>query len=206
MEALSLTGPLNDTIVERGRRIRLSLAFDRVLLVFRAWEDKELTEGQQLEITEAQLFAHRRDRRWAARREPKEREALITRVFKEYINTEAHKGKDGPRAIDFSADAPYIYASFRYAYGIDLERERGRMDWREFIALLQGLPEDAKINEVIGIRLRPLPEPNQYNADEIQALQEAKEYFALPVAPGEKKGYKQNLAELFGELAGMAKS
>lgn len=56
------------------------------------------------------------------------------------------------RTIDFIQDASLIYSAFRQTYGINLFNEYGRLHWYEFIALLEGVPEDTLLYQVRNIR------------------------------------------------------
>lgn len=56
--------------------------------------------------------------------------------------------------FDYEQDWGYIKASFMSAYGIDLDKEKIHL-WT-FYDLLNGLPKDCKLNEVISIRVEPL--------------------------------------------------
>ena len=49
---------------------------------------------------------------------------------------------DKKQTYDLTHDAGYIYTSFRQAYDINLFKEHGRLDWREFKILLRDLPDD----------------------------------------------------------------
>ena len=60
--------------------------------------------------------------------------------------------EDSERTIDFIQDASLIYSAFRQTYGINLFNEYGRLHWYEFIALLEGLPEDTLLYPVRNIR------------------------------------------------------
>ncbi|MGX6979121.1 Gp15 family bacteriophage protein [Vagococcus elongatus] len=53
----------------------------------------------------------------------------------------------------FVEDAGFIFASFLKDYGINLLKERNKMQWHEFKALFISLSGDTKIAEVMQIRL-----------------------------------------------------
>lgn len=80
---------------------------------------------------------------------------------------------------DLKHDASYIYNSFRQAYGINLFEEHGKLDWREFLSLLRGLPEDTEYKKIIDIRTRPYPK-GKHATEERRKLKEAKRAYALP--------------------------
>ena len=103
--------------------------------------------------------------------------------------------------MDFEADSDYIYASFKQAYGMDLIKERGKLEWKNFCKLLDGLPDKTKFKEVMRIRAMDVPEPTKYNQKERQNIMELKAYYALPVK-GTSRG--NGLDMLFATLEGMA--
>ena len=106
------------------------------------------------------------------------------------------------RLTSFEQDAPLIRAAFRQVYGIDLYRDK--LTWFEFTELLQGLPEGNKYADVIGIRARPLPAPNKYNAKEREWLMKAKQSVALHLTEAEAaKKYDNDVAKIFSGLKSM---
>lgn len=56
----------------------------------------------------------------------------------------------GKKDMDFKQDEQYIYSSFIFDYGIDLEKED--MHWWKFIDLLNGLSADCILSRVRDIR------------------------------------------------------
>ena len=110
--------------------------------------------------------------------------------------------KSEKRLTSFEQDAPLIRAAFRQVYGIDLFRDR--LTWFEFTELLQGLPEGNRYEDVIGIRAKPLPPPNKYNAKERENLMKAKQRVALHLTEAEaKKKYDSDVSRIFAGLIGM---
>ena len=85
---------------------------------------------------------------------------------------------------------------------MDLQEYQGRLHWKKFIALFQGLSEDTKIREVMKIRAMDIPEPNKWNWKQRKQIMELKSYYALPVQGG---GGQQGLDRLFGSLEALAK-
>jgi len=86
---------------------------------------------------------------------------------------------DKKQTYDLTHDAGYIYTSFRQAYDINLFKEHGRLDWREFKILLRDLPDDTKFKQVIDIRTRPYPK-GKGMSEERKQLKDLKRNFALP--------------------------
>lgn len=80
---------------------------------------------------------------------------------------------------DLKHDASYIYNSFRQAYRINLFEEQGKLDWREFLSLLRGLPDDTEYKKIIDIRTRPY-QKGKGVSEANRKLREAKRAYALP--------------------------
>ena len=104
--------------------------------------------------------------------------------------------------LDFEEDGEYIYASFMQDYGVDLIDMQGKLSWRKFIVLFDGLSEDTKIKRVMKIRSMELPAFTGKNQKQIQDILELKSYYALPVRGG---GEQHGLDSLFSALEGMAR-
>lgn len=79
----------------------------------------------------------------------------------------------------FKYDAWAIYSGFMQAYGIDLKKERGKLRWCNFKALLNGLPSNTRFKEILEIRMRKYPE-GKGTAKERATLREAKESVSYP--------------------------
>ena len=80
-------------------------------------------------------------------------QAVITeldRFFYEKKEVPRSGGSNGEELIDFDIDADYIYASFMQAYGIDLIDSD--MHWHKFSALLNALPGDTVMAQIMGFR------------------------------------------------------
>lgn len=65
---------------------------------------------------------------------------------------EDDSGSQIPRLYSLRRDAPYLYAAFREAYGIDLERED--MHWWKFCYLFGDLPESCMFHQLVTLRRR----------------------------------------------------
>ena len=77
-----------------------------------------------------------------------------------------HQSKQGgPAVFDYFQDASLIVAAFRQSYGMSLQ-ETLDLHWWEFLALLQGLPGDTRLSEVMDIRSMPIDpkEPHDVQA------------------------------------------
>ena len=128
----------------------------------------------------------------------------VSRLYSEVCNVLFEKTPEtgGKKLTSFEQDAPLIRAAFRQVYRIDLFRDK--LTWFEFSELLQGLPEGNKYSEVIGIRARPLPAPNKYNAKEREWLMKAKQQVAIHLTEREQaRKYEQDVGKIFSGLMSM---
>ena len=80
---------------------------------------------------------------------------------------------------DLKHDAPYIFVSFKQAYGIDLIEEQGKLDWRLFKIYLRELPDDSRLKQIVQIRVQK-PPTGKGTAKERERMQKLKRIYALP--------------------------
>lgn len=106
------------------------------------------------------------------------------------------------RLTSYEQDAGLIRTAFRQVYHIDLFRES--LHWFEFTELMQYLPEGNRYDETVGIRARPMPAPNKYNAKEREWLLKAKQSVALHLNDREQaKKYDADVGKVFFGLMSM---
>lgn len=184
----------------KGRLYRINPAFDVVLDIQNLYKEEELSAVDKLNTALCMLGISKLLLKLLSLDDKSE---LLEEVYKQCVNVKQRPevGKQGPPVLDFDEDAEYIYASFMSDYGIDLLEQRGKLSWRKFVYLFQGLTDKAKIKEVMKIRGMELPKPNRHNQKEIQNLIEAKSYYALPVRGG---GGQAGLEKLFNTLERLA--
>lgn len=128
-------------------------------------------------------------------------EPELLKAIYDLVKDDRPKPPDGPKHMDIEQDWPYICAGFQQAYGINLYRDK-TMHIMRFQALLQGLPKDTKLAEIIGIRAAKIPTATKYNAEEIAQLTRLKALYALQ---GTDKDLQTGLAGLFEMLEARAK-
>ena len=116
----------------------------------------------------------------------------------------APPSSDGKRVTSFEQDAPLIRAAFRQTYGIDLWKDK--LHWLEFTELLNGIPDGTRYSDVIGIRVKEMPEPNKWNFKERMKLAKAKESVALKKTQKEiDDTYQKDVQSIFDALLPFAK-
>ena len=190
----------NQIITNRGKII-VNPAFDIVLETQKLYLEESLTDYEKAEKALRMLVRNR----WNLRLyPPAEKVKLLEEIGKRYIETKKRPQikKNPMPVLDFEEDGDYIYASFMQDYQIDLIDEQGRLPWKKFLYLFNGLSSDTKIKQVMQIRSMEVPQYNGKNAKQIQQISELKSYYALPVRGG---GGQAGLDMLFRTLEGMAK-
>lgn len=156
---MRLNDLLPKTYEYRGDEIEIDLTFDNILDVFDILKSKDLFEIEMAELSMILLFG-------ADRILPEDYPAVFNDVFETYLKTDEEEiieydlagnpmptdkiDKEG--VIDLEQDAEYLFASFMQAYKINLYEAQGELHWLEFKALLNGLPEDTIIKQIIHIR------------------------------------------------------
>ena len=93
------------------------------------------------------------------------------------------RGGKSVRSFDFEIDAPYIYAAFLQAYGIDLTSVES-LHWFLFLSLFKALPDECKLSKIIGWRTADL---SKLSADSARQYARLKEFYALPDASTEEE-------------------
>lgn len=170
-----------------GQEYRLTPAFDNVLQMYAQLDDEDLTDAERMELM---LYYLTDDGPPDAR--------VLTAACEALFPTDRKPKAAAKKAFDFVQDADLIYAGFMQAYGLDLIDQQGKLHWLKFLALLQGLPSNTRFREVVEIRLRPLPAPTKYNAEERAQLLRAKQSVALAVSASERE---RNLQEGLRNMA-----
>lgn len=192
--------PNKKLITDKGKII-VNPAFDTVLEIQRLYKEEDLTDFEKIEQALKMLVKNRWNLRLFS---PGEKVKLMEEIGKVYIETKKRPQirKSALPVLDFEEDGDYIYASFMQDYEIDLIDQQGRLPWKKFIYLFNGLSSGTKIRQVMQIRSMEVPQYNGKNAKQIQEINELKSYYALPVKGG---GGQSGLDLLFHTLEGMAR-
>lgn len=184
--ALRLTETFEDVFEYDGEEYQVDMAFDNILIVFEVLKDGELTDAQKVETALYRLIEEDPDI------PIQEKSELLESIIDHFLIDE--KAEDMvPRDImgnpmpvqkkeasySFTYDAEYIYSSFMQAYGIDLFEQQGKLHWKKFAALLQGLPDNTMLMRIIDIRQRELPTGKGTEKERAQLLK-LKQQYKLP--------------------------
>lgn len=154
---MRLNDPLVTTFIYEGKEYNIDLVFDNVLDVFDYLNDERLREYERVVIALSLLLGDQ---------DYKPNIDLWNYIFDNFIsdrkdepirldlegNPMKKQANDNKRSIDLDQDGRYIYASFKQAYQIDLFEEQGKMHWDTFRSLLNGLPSNTVMQQIIRIR------------------------------------------------------
>lgn len=83
------------------------------------------------------------------------------------------------KVFDYQQDAEAIYASFFYAYRIDLIDYKGQLHYFKFKALLENLPEDAPMSKIISYRTMKIPTQKEASKEYISHVKKMKQLYRL---------------------------
>lgn len=191
----TLTDNLKNEIEIGEETYQLNLFFDVVLLFFDLMKDDTFTDGEKIEIA-FEMFvgdvAIPFDKKYE----------VVKYITETYILEQTEVNHDGTKHVkkyyDLKQDAEFIYASFMQEYGIDLIEQQGKLHWKKFNALLNGLRDKTRFKEIVGIRASELPKGKGME-EERKRLRELKRMYALEQGEHDKE---QQLNAMFNMLAG----
>lgn len=180
---------LPEKIEHDGKTYRLDLSYAAVFAAADALADERLTPDIKLRTALEILVPvkHPDDPR------------LLTAIF-DLIKDERPRPKQNRKLMDIEQDWGYVCAGFQQAYGIDLYQDK-TIHIVRFRALLEGLPKDTKLSEIIGIRGADIPAPTKYNQKQIADLTRLKALYALR---GSETSFQEGLERLYKMLSARA--
>lgn len=132
-------------------RLSVNPAFNYVLDIQKLYKEDCLTDLEKIDAALEVLVRNS----WNLRLlNPKERAEVMEEIAARFIRTKKRPEvkKNPVPVLDFEEDGDYIYASFMEDYRIDLIDEQGRLPWKKFLYLFNGLSADTKIKQVMQIR------------------------------------------------------
>lgn len=196
-----LTEIVDNIIIMPKSKFIINPAFDIVIEVQKLFKEEDIQEYEK--VNHALKMFVKND--WNLRLlSNAEKVSLLDEIGNRYVKVKKRPKtrKSQVPILDFEEDGDYIYASFMQDYHIDLIDKQGKLPWKKFLFLFNGLSSETKIKQVMRIREMEIPQPNGKNQKQIQEILELKSYYALPVKGG---GGQSGLDMLFSALEGMAK-
>lgn len=180
---------LPEEIEHDGKIYRLDLSYAAVFAAADALADERLTPDIKLHTALEILVPVKHPD------DPK----LLTAIF-DLIKDERPRPKQDRKLMDIEQDWGFVCAGFQQAYGIDLYQDK-TIHIVRFRALLEGLPKDTKLSEIIGIRGADIPAPTKYNQKQIADLTRLKTLYALR---GSETSFQEGLERLYKMLSARA--
>lgn len=188
-----LTSHLPEEIKIDGKEYRLNLFFDTVLLFFDLMNDDDFDDFSKIEIAFDMFVEHNEEFDFEVKFE------TVKAISEQFVNSEdGEQTGSGKIHYDLKQDAEYIYSSFLQEYNIDLIEKQGELHWYKFRALLNGLRDDTRFKEIVGIRAAELP-TGKGMEEERKRLTKLKNLYALKK---DQRTREEELDELFNVLAG----
>ena len=174
----------------KGQTYELDLSYGAFFAVADLLKDDRLMYGQKVS-TALEIFI---------RGEHPEDPELLQAIYD--LLKDDRPRYDGPVYMDIEQDWPFICAGFQQAYGIDLYADKSIhiLRWQ---ALLQSLPKNTKLMDIIGIRSAEIPKPTKDNGKQIAELTRLKSMYALR---GTGKDFQTGLGGLFDLLMAQARA
>lgn len=183
---MTLQAQPNATIVYDNVEYNFFPYYNRVLtLLTEVFPSEELTDAQKIYLTVTSVSD--------APPSQGTFELIVHELF-----PPKKKHTDNTKTMDFEQDAALIYAAFLQTYGIDLYAVRNQMDWRIFVALLKGIPENTELSRTIKIRGMKVPERTKDNSEYVDSIIKAKRAVALEEPIAVKK---QRMAKMWLKVA-----
>ncbi|MCG4280859.1 Gp15 family bacteriophage protein [Lacticaseibacillus saniviri] len=184
---LKIYEQIDDAVKVGDKVLQLDMAFNVILVAIDMLSDKDLTELEKIEGLITIVVAN------PPALTLEEKILAASKIVSDHINlnpikrieydldgnpmpTKKIDGDDQVMSLKF--DGNLIYASFRQAYGIDLFDEQGKLHWAKFSALLNGLPEDTAMRQVMTIRGKKIDK--HMSSDEKQEIKKLQEYWRIP--------------------------
>lgn len=183
---LNLGYELETTVAIDGIKYELDMSFDNILRLQDMFSDKEVPGAIKVVLALDMLIEKRLDM------DIEKQSDVLKSIFENFIRGEKldkpnydiagniMPSTEGAkeRVMSFKQDANYIYASFMQDYQIDLFEQQGRLDWRKFIALVDGLSKGTRLKEVIEIRTMDVPKGKK-SGEQKKKVEDAKRKYAL---------------------------
>lgn len=184
---MNLAYPIDDTVEIDGKAYELDMSFDNILRLLDLIQDKTIDDVTKVGAGLIMLINENLKHYGV-----ETRANIFVELFKKAVGTdepeeqnvdlEGNPMPDIPdsdkKVYDLVQDVDYIYASFMHTYGIDLFEQQGKLHWKKFKALLNGLGEDTIFSRVIGIRTAEMPS-GKGMAKERERLRKLKRKYAL---------------------------
>lgn len=180
----SLVNEIDHEIIVEGSSYTVNDSFDNVLKIFEIMESF-IPDYIKVDIALENFLGE------IPKLDFDQRNKLLEKIFELYITNDNEirpmldiKGNPMPKPkkrqfFSLMYDAELIFAGFLQDYGINLRAEKGKLCWRDFIALFNGLSSQTRFREVVEIRMRPYPK-GKGTTEERNKLRKLKKELSFP--------------------------
>lgn len=168
----------NDNFEVDGENYEVDASFDNILRTIELYNSTDYRADTQILVLTMMLFGDESYEKLVNNYNYLELKTICDSALETYIKEKKRveyddlgnevpqfQSDENVKMIDFDTDANEIYSSFMQTYGIDLHEELGKMHWFKFIALLNGLPDNTRIREIMSYRGYEKPPKGQTHHD-----------------------------------------
>ena len=195
---MDITRKLSDVLEIGNEKFVLKMSFNNVLKVIELLTDEEVNEmvkpyvaleiltGVNFsdlgytpdEVVEIFIQVYQSHIQLSDDEEKEVRDVEGNVIPQHLVDKAKENDNDDAQLYSLKYDGSYIFSSFYQAYKIDLIEMQDKLHWKKFNALLNGLPSDTKLMEVIKIRSwKPQKGDSAKHKEEMKKL---KELYKLP--------------------------
>lgn len=149
---------IDDSFSINEKEYKINASFDNIIRLMDLSLDDSIPDIFKIDISLTMLLGEIPDI------DIYEKQKAITEILKKYLTIKKKEIRDisgdvidlpipeQESVFDFKEDSSLIYSAFMQAYGIDLIEQYGKLHWLKFKALLDGLPNETKLSQIISIR------------------------------------------------------
>lgn len=166
-------------VEHEGQPVRVYDDADTALRLIALFRDTEVEPGVKQWCAMQLLFP---DPQAVAEHEWEDFGSLFSRLLWEMAGIDAddsHAGEEGPRWVDWEADADYIEASLWRTYGQPSAAMARQLSFREYARMVSLCPHDTPMGQAIYYRTADEPRAGRYNQDEVARFRKMKRAWAL---------------------------
>lgn len=170
------------TIERKGYTYKLNLSYKAVFLCLDIFNDTQLEDTEKVILAMDILIEDQHEYDIE----------LLDAVL--HLIRPKKEARQKEKVIDIEKDYDLILAAFMQAYGIDIEESN--MHYLKFIALLNGLPGETRLADVIQIRTMPVPKPGERSPEDIAEILRLKAEYTL----NDADTFQEGIGMLFNAL------
>ncbi|MFT9033720.1 MAG: Gp15 family bacteriophage protein [Liquorilactobacillus satsumensis] len=168
-----------------GKRYELNFTYDNILRFFQLLDDDSLNKYEKISLQFQLLVGE-------GLQVPLEKMIDVIEYAANLISESSYQptASNPVKMFDYEQDSEAIYASFLQQYGIDLIKEKGKLDYFKFRALFTNLSSNTPFQQIVHIRSKD-PSKHIEDREYVQQLNIQQQTFAVRKTPEEIETEKQ---------------